>query len=140
MDGTSIPQFRAANLCFVIVGVLFSCFGMLLCVPVAPMLFLARDSRDLVGGIAGSVIIAIMLLGGSVLILRQKAPPALVRAFYIFFGLLALTAGALSLYGLASALLSGQSVNKSGAGLPILMIGLAINWLRLGFKSREIAF
>lgn len=83
----------STNIFATVVGSLMALAAILLIIPITPMLLFARDSRDMVGGIAGTVLVVFILLAGVVLVLREKAPLSVMRAFYFGIGVVSLLSG-----------------------------------------------
>ena len=134
MPENQLPQAPKRLMTFIGVGI--TSVAVLLSIAVVPMLLFARDSRDLTGGVAGAVLILIMVLAGVVLIFREKTPAPLMRVFYLTLGGLSLLAG-IATIGLAFYKQSqGQSVEmrKGFLAVPLAMIGVGGYWIYRAFN------
>ena len=130
------PDEAAPNFLLIGLGVLLVVVSLLISIAVIPMLLFARDSRDMMGGIAGGVLILSMGLAGIFLILRQNAPLKLQKAFYYLFGLVAIGTGVgtivMAIYSMNQGGTNG--LNRSVFSLPVLMVGLGLFWIRQGYS------
>jgi hypothetical protein len=116
--------------------------GLLLSAGVAPMLLQARDQRDLVGGIAGSVIIAILVGVGVFLAFPDWLPRSLIRLFYLVFGVLAVFVGVTTFGWLSYNLLierqeSFQLISVRQLFLPFVEIAVGVIWLRKFITGKD---
>lgn len=127
-----------------VTGIITGAVAMLLALPVLPMLLFARDSRDLIGGVAGAILVAALLLIAFVLVFRNGSPPRLLRSFYIIIGILSVVAGVGSAVLLVHALATGHPVNngmplriKHLAG-PFIFVFVGLVWIRRAAKIRAV--
>ena len=124
----------ATNMFATVVGSLMALAAILLIIPITPMLLFARDSRDMVGGIAGAVLVVFMLLAGVVLVLREKAPPSVMRAFYFGIGVVSLLSGigvfAWGIYSIGT----GANIEKRALTMPLVFVAFGVEWIRRGFS------
>jgi hypothetical protein len=116
--------------------------GLSLSAGVAPMLLQARDQRDLVGGIAGSVIIAILVGVGVFLAFPHWLPRSLIRLFYLVFGVLAVFVGVTTFGWLSYNLLidrqeSFQFISFGQLFLPFVEIAVGVIWLRKFLTGKD---
>ena len=125
---------NATNAFSTIVGVLMSLLAILMTIPVAPMLLFARDARDLTGGIAGTIVILSMLVTGAVLVLREKTPVPMLRAFYFGMGGLSLLVGVGVLGSGIYSISTGVAVQKGALMMPVLFIVLGGVWIQRGWN------
>ena len=102
------------------------------------MLFFARDSRDMTGGIAGAVLMAIMLVTGIVLVLRENSPPPLLRAFYFIIGGLSAISGVGVLVWGVYSIATGRPIQKQALTMPILFIAFGAEWIRRGVNVQSL--
>lgn len=116
----------------IVIGIVISSVAALLSIAVAPMLFFARDSRDMTGGIAGAILMAVMLMTGIVLVLRQNSPPPLLRAFYCIIGGLSVVSGAGVLAWGVYSILTDRPINMRAFTMPILFLTFGAEWIRRG--------
>jgi hypothetical protein len=130
---------RATNMFSTIVGVLMSLIAVLLTIPITTMLLLARDTRDMTGGIAGAVLVVFMLLTGVVLVLREKAPAPIMRAFYFGIGGVSLVSGVGVFCWGIYCISTGAAVQKRALAMPLLFIAVGVEWIRRGFNVRSSA-
>jgi len=128
------PASKATNMLYVAVGVGMSLVAVVLMIPVAPMLLFARDSRDMTGGIAGTVVVVIMLVTGLVLILRENAPPALLRTFYFLIGGLSVVAGVGVIASALYEMSQGERVNRRALLMPFGFVAFGVEWVRRGMN------
>lgn len=134
---TESPAEKSVGVFSIIVGIVMSAVAILLTIGVSPMLLFARDSRDMTGGIAGAVLILIMLLTGIILVLRNNAPPGLMRAFDLIVGGLSFLCGAGILGWGIYMIVTGQEIQKKVLTMPLLFIGFGVDRLRRGIQGQS---
>jgi hypothetical protein len=120
-----------------VVGVALSAIGLLLTLPVCPLLLSPRDARDLTGGITGAVVVIALLLAGSVLIFREQTPTALLRVFYLVLGPIGIICG-LAIVGWGSyELVREAKVDVQVFVQPWIYVIVGIEWTRRGLSARR---
>lgn len=130
-DDVAVPKFVLVGFGTVLVVV-----ALLLTIAVFPILLFPRDSRDLTGGVAGTVVILLMGLAGIYLIFGGRTTPHVARIFYFVFGGLGVVVGII----IVASAIHAISTGRAPAGFRPRMIfvflvpfAVAIDWLRRGF-------
>ncbi|MEP3478729.1 MAG: hypothetical protein ABJZ55_05735 [Fuerstiella sp.] len=86
------------------------------------------------GGIAGTVVVVIMLITGLVLILRENTPPCLLRPFYFLIGGLSVVAGVGTIVSAFWGIGQIERLNRSAIAMPITFVAFGIEWVRRGMQ------
>lgn len=123
---------RAANPVATFIGFLFCIVSLLLLIAVVPMVVFAKDRLDMQGGIAGSVVVAVMFIAGLVFMLRESTPVPVLRLFYFTIGGTGVVGG-LGLFGYALYRMSqGDRVNRKTLIVPLVIAGFGFGMCKRG--------
>lgn len=128
---------KATGLLSTFVGFAFTAVAVGLAIPVGSMLLFARDSRDVTGGVAGGIVVLILLAVGLVLTLREKTPAPLLRGFYLLMGGMGLIVGTGLLVWVGYRFLNAQDDNYRAIPTAFLFGCVGFHWLGCGFEVKQ---
>lgn len=122
-------------------GVVLIVIAILFSLAVVPMLIQPRDALDRRGGIAGTVLILVLMFTGVVLLFRDKTPSRVLRFFHLAFGslsvLIGLTTAPWIAYNLFVERITTELLKVRTLFIPVIFVGCGIGWLRHVFVHTQ---